>query len=188
MAATRLRLGAADPAAAGTRRSGPSPYHFSRASRPRASPGPNRTSWFLTSDSRRWLRNASRPLGAADFPLPLSLPLPLAGRLPAPGAARSSMWLVRGSLLPPGALWPGRPRCRAPRAKPHPPRPYWLWLLDSAPPRSAIGCATTRSGTWRMWGLFQGISHSFYPPYFCSVVGNQRVLGGFPPCLSNTGL
>lgn len=86
-------------------------------------------SGFLTSDSRRWLRNASRPLGTAGFPLPplpLPLPLSLAGEPAGPGAAGSSMLgrfplavSLSGSQPQLQDLCPGRPRHSA-RPEPGP--------------------------------------------------------------------
>ena len=107
-------------------------------------------SGLLTSDSRRWLLNASRPLGDAGFPLPpppLPLLLPLAGGLPAPGATGFSMrlWSAAPQLL--RALCPRRPRHPAPAARPHPLHSYWLRLFTAAPPRDTIGCSTSWSGT-----------------------------------------
>lgn len=79
-------------------------------------PAPTEAPGLLTSDSRRWLRNTSRPLGDACFPLPPPLPLPLAGGLPAPGAPGSSMRLRSGAPLSCSALSargdPAAARCR----------------------------------------------------------------------------
>lgn len=115
-------------------------HHFppAGASRPQL-----KLSGLLTSDSRRWLRNASRPLGAACFPLPPPLPLPLAGWLPAPGAAGSSM--PPGSAVPhtaaqrslPGATVPPRAASWAPpplrllaAVSSRSPAPRHDWLFD----------------------------------------------------------
>lgn len=71
---------------------GTGPNHLSHRFQPAGVSRPQlKLSGFLTSDSRRWLLNASRPLGAACFPLPPPLPLLLVDELPAPGAAGSSM-------------------------------------------------------------------------------------------------
>lgn len=149
---------AGKPATRSGKGPGCGPRHLSR----RFPPGD--VSGFLTSDSRRWLRNASRPLGAPSFPLPPLplLPLSLAGEPAAPGAAGSSMLgqfppaaRLRGSLQQLRDLCPGRPS--------HSARP------DPGPaPSASIGCdyslrlrpvlrLADQSG--RGWGSFK----EYYP-------------------------
>lgn len=109
------------------------PNHLGHRFQPAGTSRPQvKLSRLLTSDSRRWLLNASRPLGAACFPLPpplpLPLPLPLAGGLPAPGAAESSMRLWSAAPLRGSAISaPGDPT--ASRREPGP------------APSTAIGCS-----------------------------------------------
>lgn len=109
------------------------PNHLGHRFQPAGTSQPQvKLSRLLTSDSRRWLLNASRPLGAACFPLPppfpLPLPLPLAGGLPAPGAAESSMRLWSAAPLRGSAISaPGDPT--ASRREPGP------------APSTAIGCS-----------------------------------------------
>lgn len=95
-------------------------------------PAPTEALRFLTSDSRRWLLNASRPLGADCFPLPPPLPLPLADELPAPGAAGSSMQPQPAAPLGRSAL-SARGDPAAARRSQAPPPPQ---LLAAVAPRS----------------------------------------------------
>lgn len=121
---------------------------------------------LLTSDSRRWLLNASRPLGDACFPLPPPLPLPLllplAGGLPVPGATGSSMRL--GSAAPLS--------CSAVSA---PGYPAAARRLEGPTLSTAIGCGRCRSpAPQRDWlfgrgaglGRGGGSIQGFFPPFF----------------------
>lgn len=148
------------------------PNHLGHRFQPAGTSRPQvKLSRLLTSDSRRWLLNASRPLGAACFPLPpplpLPLPLPLAGGLPAPGAAESSMRLW--SAAPPEAqrsLLQATPPPRA--ASQAPPPPQLLAAVASpspAPRRNWLFYRSERD--WRRWGLIQGI---FFSLVFFSVL------------------
>lgn len=99
---------------------GTGPNHLSHGFPPAGVSRPQlKLSGLLTSDSRRWLLNPSRPLGAVCFPLPPPLPLPLVDALPAPGAAGSSMppYSAATSAPPrslPGATPPPRAGIQAP--------------------------------------------------------------------------
>lgn len=138
---------------------------------------------FLTSDSRRWLLNASRPLGAACFPLPPPLPLLLADELPAPGATGSSMRPLSASPLSLSAL-SARGDPAAARREPGPAPSTAIGRGRAPQPRPAAQLVVRRlqAGLGRGGGAH---SRDFAPLLFfffksCGVAGSFRLRGRVP--------
>lgn len=148
------------------------PNHLGHRFQPAGTSRPQvKLSRLLTSDSRRWLLNASRPLGAACFPLPpplpLPLPLPLAGGLPAPGAAESSMRLWSAAPLRGSAISaPGDPTASRREPGPAPSTAIGCSRLPQPRPAAQLAVLPLRAGL-EEWGLIQGI---FFSLVFFSVL------------------
>lgn len=129
----------------------------------------------LASECFPALRCRLLPFAAA-----VAVAVAIGGLTPGPRCRRvlHATW-VSGSPQLLRALCPGRPCRPAPRAKPRPLHGNWLQSPPAAPPRGTIGCSTTRSKTWRRWGLIQGIFFSlsffFFSPAALLVAVDSRV-------------